>query len=170
LVDLGCGGGCDLLFAAWGRPAPERLVGVENSPKLRKAGTELLARFPAAAAKITLRAGDFNHPAALDLPPVDLLLMNGSFNLVFDKPALLAAVAARLEPGGRLLLYDFLLLEPLPEDFAAELDNWLWNIGGALTRANLQQIANAAGLTMTLCRELERIPPVARAEIILQKP
>ena len=169
LVDLGCGIGLDLLFAALSLPEIQELHGFDGSSELRRKGSEMLASFPAAAGRISLDHGDLNRPDQLDLPMADLVLMNGSFNLVCDKQTFLKTIAGRLAPGGRLLLCDFLLSEPLPAGFRDELDNWLWNIGGALSYDELATTAAAAGLAIHRCRELERIAPVIRAEIILAK-
>jgi SAM-dependent methyltransferase len=167
IVDLGCGIGLDLLFAALAQPEIKELQGFDGSSELRRKGTELRARFPAAADRINLHDGDLNRPEELDFPPADLILMNGSFNLVYDKPAFLQNLAARIGPGGRLLIYDFLLSEPLPVGFGDDLDNWLWNIAGAQSQAQLEQLAAGAGLKLSSCRELEHIAPVIRAEIVL---
>ena len=168
LLDLGCGAGLDLFFAARARPQLDRLAGVENSAGLRERAKNLLDRFPEEKKRITIHAGDFNRLQNLSPVPADLVLMNGSFNLVYDKPAFLRQAKDALNHKGTLLIYDFLLTEPLPEGFSREPDNWLWNIGGALPPEDLERAAGGAGLQVETIRELERIDPVARCEIELR--
>jgi len=64
-------------------------------------------------------------------------------------------------------IYDFLLTEHLPPGFADEIDNWLWNIGGALDDNKLKEAIDNAGLKLILIKELERIDPVARCEVLI---
>ncbi len=169
LVDLGCGGGLDLIACALSQPEIKKLYGIDKSSGLRRKAAGLKALFPALTDRVTVYDGDLNQPEKLCFPETDLILMNGSFNLVHDKTKFLKTARSRLKPGGRLLLYDFLRTRPLPAGFADEIDNWLWNIGGALDRAELTAGAAAAGLETVAVRELERIDPVFRAEIILAR-
>ncbi|NPA24479.1 MAG: class I SAM-dependent methyltransferase [Deltaproteobacteria bacterium] len=169
LLDLGCGAGLDLLFAARTCPQLDRLAGIENSTGLRDQAKKLLGRFPEEKKRITLHAGDFNRLQRISPAPADLILMNGSFNLVYDKPAFLRQAKDALNPEGTLLIYDFLLTEALPEGFSREPDNWLWNIGGALPPADLDRIAGSIGLQVETIRKLERIDPVVRCEIVIKR-
>jgi SAM-dependent methyltransferase len=167
VIDLGCGAGLDLILCALEHPGIETLYGIDTSPQLRRRGARLRKLLALSDSRIRFDDGDLNRPEELDFPPADLILMNGSFNLVYDKPAFLQNLAARIGPGGRLLIYDFLLSEPLPAGFGDDLDNWLWNIAGAQSQAQLEQLAAGAGLKLSSCRELEHIAPVISAEIVL---
>jgi SAM-dependent methyltransferase len=169
LVDLGCGAGFDLLFATLSLPELKSLAGIEHSPGLLARARELFKLFPECAKRIELAAGDLNRLTRTKLPTVDLILMNGSFNLVCDKPRLLRLLARQIIAGGRILICDFLLNEPLPPGFSEEPDNWLWNIAGALTPENLTAITENAGLRVIEIRELETITPVTSCEIVLGK-
>ncbi len=168
LLDLGCGAGFDLLFAALSPNPPKKLLGLENSSGLRARSRELRRCFPELARRIRIMAGDFTRLEETVCTQVDLILMNGSFNLVFDKPRFLREAARRLLPGGRLLLCDFLLIEPLPEGFAADPDNWLWNIAGALPAEELTSLAAKAGFRLAARERLETIAPVARTILLFE--
>ncbi len=173
ILDLGCGTGLDALFCANLLPSLKRLTGLDASSALLSKGEELLYHFPTEAQKITLLQGDLNklNDGQNDkLQPADLILMNGSFNLVYDKNNFFAGLAPLLNRNGTLLIYDFLLTQALPPGFVDDIDNWLWNIGGALNVNELEKVVSGAGLKIVEIDELERIEPVARCEIIISHP
>ncbi len=167
ILDLGCGTALDALFCVSSLPGLQQLTGLDASSKLLAKGEELLLHFPAEAEKITLFQADLNHLSRYRLEISELILMNGSFNLLYDKAGFFADLAPLLTKNGTLLIYDFLLSEALPPGFSDEVDNWLWNIGGALNSAELKKIVTDAGLKIIEINEIERIDPVARCEIII---
>ncbi len=167
IIDLGCGTALDALFCVLSLPELERLTALDTSSKLLVKGEELLSNFPNEAKKITLLQADLNQLSGCRIKPSELLLMNGSFNLIYDKLKFFAQVVPLLTTGGTLLIYDFILTEALPPGFSNEVDNWLWNIGGALNSLELESAIDNAGLKLVAINELERINPVARCEIII---
>ena len=167
ILDLGCGSALDALFCARSLPELQRLRGLDASSKLLTKGEKLLQHFPAETNIITLLQADLNCLSNYQLETSELILMNGSFNLIYDKMEFFAELATLLAQNGTLLIYDFLLTEDLPPRFSDEVDNWLWNIGGALKAAELEGIVRDTGLTVVEINELERIDPVARCEIII---
>jgi SAM-dependent methyltransferase len=169
ILDLGCGSALDALFSAHLLPQLGYVFGIDASSGLLEQGRKRLRNFPAQAARITLHKADLNLLDQYDLPAFDLILMNGSFNLIRNKIKLFQMLNELLNNEGRILIYDFLLTESLPPGFADEIDNWLWNIGGALSTAELGKAVSCAGLEIVLVEELERIDPVARCEILITK-
>jgi len=169
ILDLGCGTALDIFFCAHLLSGIERLTGIDTSTGLLSEGRKRLENFPAAAGKISLIEADLNYLENLDLPGFDLILMNGSFNLIYDKIIFLRKLCKLLTGNGTILIYDFTLTENLPPGFVDELDNWLWNIGGALDGNALNETAGNAELKLISIRELERFDPVARCEILIGK-
>ncbi len=177
IFDLGCGTALDALFCAQILPECELIVGVDSSSGLLNEGRKRLNNFPLHAAKTTLieadlnqlnrdlrQLGSWNRPNSFDL-----ILMNGSFNLVYDKMNFFHTLTELLSCDGTILIYDFLLIEPLPPGFSDEIDNWLWNVGGALHEDELSRIIRGMDLDLVSVKELEIINPVARCEIIIEK-
>ncbi len=170
ILDLGCGTALDAFFCVRSLPVLQRLTGLDVSSKLLSKGKDLLQQFPTEAEKISLLQADLNHLGNYQLETSELILMNGSFNLIFDKREFFKTLIYLLSKDGTLLIYDFILTEDLPPGFSDEVDNWLWNIGGALNATDLEKIVTDAGLAIIAINELEHIDPVARCEIIITHP
>ncbi len=167
ILDLGCGTALDTLFCVSSLPELQQITGLDASSKLLAKGEELLRHFPVEAEKITLLQADLNQLSGYRLETSELILMNGSFNLIYDKMKFFTELFPLLTTEGTLLIYDFILTEALPPGFSHEVDNWLWNIGGALNAEELEKVVNDAGLKIVEINEIERIDPVARCEIII---
>ncbi len=167
ILDLGCGTALDIFFCAHLLPEIERLTGIDACSGLLREGRRRLESFPGQAIKISLIEADLNLLENLSLSRFDLILMNGSFNLIYDKVVFLQKLLEHLTDNGKILIYDFILTESLPPKFADEVDNWLWNIGGALDENELNKVICNSRLNLILIKELERIDPVARCEILI---
>lgn len=169
ILDLGCGIALDIFFCAHLLPGIEHLTGIDASTGLLNEGRKRIECFPNQARKISLIESDLNLLENLSLTQFELILMNGSFNLIYDKEFFLQKLLKYLADNGRVLIYDFILTESLPPGFADEIDNWLWNIGGALGENELSEAISNAKLKLVSIKELERINPVARCEILIVK-
>src|SRR4051812_39785992 len=129
VVDLGCGGGLDVLLAA-------RRVG----PSGRAVGIDMTAAMVELARKNAGKSGLANvefHLAAIDALPLpdasaDCVISNCVINLAPDKPAVFREVARVLRPGGRLAASDIALKRPLPAALAGDLMAYVGCIAGAI--------------------------------------
>ena len=65
---------------------------------------------------------------------VDVVLSNCVINLVPDKAAVYREVARVLRPGGRMVISDVVLNEPLPEVIAADVAALTGCVAGAALR------------------------------------
>jgi SAM-dependent methyltransferase len=110
VLDLGCGCGLDLFVAArWAGVA----VGLDLTVEMLE-----VASGRARVAKGTVEAIPF--PEAC----FDLLVSNGSLNLVPDKELAFAEIARVLRPGGRFAAADLLVVESVPPDVLEDMDAW----------------------------------------------
>ncbi|MBW1646465.1 MAG: methyltransferase domain-containing protein [Deltaproteobacteria bacterium] len=166
ILDLGCGCGLDacLLASEWRENG--KITALDLSGRLLSSGRQ-------AARELGLARLAFVQGDAGRLPfrrsAFDLVTMNGSFNVIVDKEGFLRQLATRLTPGGRLLINDLLLVEPLPPGFVDEPDNWAWNIAGALTAEGYRQLCRRTGFSLVSLRRGELMAPVQAAELLLRR-
>ena len=120
-MDVGCGTGVDTIVAA-NKVGPTGIVtGIDLVPKM-------LAQATANARMMDLKNVKFLEASAEKLPfpdiNFDVVISNGVFNLVIDKPKALAEAFRVLRPGGRLMIADQILVGQLPREKQARIENW----------------------------------------------
>ncbi|MBA3262561.1 MAG: methyltransferase domain-containing protein [Thermoleophilaceae bacterium] len=150
VLDLGSGSGTDSFLAALAAGEDGSVVGVDMTD-------EQLAKARLLAADAGFRNVEF-HRGYIEDPPVDAegfdcVISNGVINLSPDKPAVFAAVARALRPGGRLALADIVTNEQLPEGVTCDASLWAACIGGAMQRDVYREAIRAAGLEIETWRE-----------------
>jgi arsenite methyltransferase len=142
VVDLGCGGGLDVLLAARKVGPTGWAIGIDMTPEMIQ-----LAR------KNAEQAGAVNvefHLARLEAIPlegasVDCLISNCVLNLAEDKAAVFREMHRILKPGGRVAVSDIALKKPLPPEVAGDMAAYTGCIGGALLMAEYERLLHAAG-------------------------
>ncbi|HEY0237559.1 MAG TPA: arsenite methyltransferase [Friedmanniella sp.] len=142
VVDLGSGGGIDVLLAA-------RLVGPTGFAYGVDMTDEMLAVARANAERAGATNVDFRKGVieALPLPDasVDVVISNCVINLSPDKPAVLAEAFRVLAPGGRVRVADVVADEPLTPERRAALGEYASCAGGALARSEYLAELERAG-------------------------
>jgi arsenite methyltransferase len=155
VLDLGSGGGIDVLLSAR-RVAPTgRAYGVDMTPEMLD-----LARANQAKAGVTNVEFLEGRIEAVPLPDhsVDVVVSNCVINLSADKPAVFAEAYRVLRSGGRLAIAD-VVADAEPDPAATDDDAaWAACIAGAVTRDQYRTQLEAAGFTRV---ELTDSHPVA---------
>ena len=143
VLDLGSGGGIDVLLSAR-RVGPTGFAyGVDMTPEMlalaRRNATE------AGATNVTFLAGTIE---VLPLPDgtVDVVISNCVVNLAADKAAVFREVARVLRPGGRLAVSDLVADNVLTPAERAERGSYVACVAGALSFAEYEAGLRAAGL------------------------
>jgi ubiquinone/menaquinone biosynthesis C-methylase UbiE len=121
VLDLGCGAGLDSLIAAQ-RVGPEgRVVGVDFSDTM-------LAHARQAAAEAGTDNVEFHQAEGEKLPledgSIDVVLVNGIFNLNPERHALFRELARVVKQGGEVYAAELILREPLPPEIQDSDANW----------------------------------------------
>jgi ubiquinone/menaquinone biosynthesis C-methylase UbiE len=142
VVDLGCGGGLDVLLAARKVGPGGRAVGVDMTPAM-------IDRARANAARQGATNVDF-HLATIDRLPLadasaDCLISNCVINLAPDKGAVLREAFRVLKPGGRLAVSDIALKRSLPPELAQSVAAYVGCIAGAIPVAEYERLLREAG-------------------------
>ena len=154
VLDLGSGGGIDVLLSARRVGQAGRVYGLDASPEMIS-----LARANAAAAA----AGNVEFlPGSIEdvpLPPghVDAVISNCVINLSADKPRVLAEAFRVLRPGGRLGVSDVIASEDADPAARAAAERRVGCASGTVTAAQYREQLLAAGFTRV------SITPVADA-------
>src|SRR5262249_23250166 len=142
VVDLGCGGGLDVLLAA-AKVGPTGLaIGIDMTP-------EMIER----AQRNAARQGTTNvafHLSTIDKLPlfdvsVDCVISNCVINLAPDKRAVFREIARVLRPGGRVAVSDIALKQPVPEELGTDLMAYVGCIAGAISVEEYNQGLKDAG-------------------------
>jgi SAM-dependent methyltransferase len=142
VVDLGCGGGLDVLLAAPKVGPTGKAIGIDMTP-------EMLQRATANSAKLGLTNVEFYHATIDHLPlpnaSVDCVISNCVINLAPDKPAVFREIFRVLKPGGRLAVSDIALKKPLPPEVASDVMAYIGCIAGAVLIRDYERDLRAAG-------------------------
>jgi arsenite methyltransferase len=144
VLDLGSGGGLDVLLSAR-RVAPGGTAyGLDASPEMLA-----LARANAAAAGVTNASFLPGHIEDIPLPGghVDVIISNCVINLSTDKPRVLAEAFRVLRPGGRLGVSDVIAGDGADPAQRADAEQQVGCLNGTLTQAQYRDLLLAAGFT-----------------------
>jgi arsenite methyltransferase len=142
VLDLGSGGGIDVLLSAR-RVAPGgKAYGLDMTPEMLE-----LARRNQAEAGVTnaeFLEGDLE---AVPLPDqsVDVIISNCVVNLSPDKSAVFCEAFRVLRPGGRLAISDIVLRRSLPEPVQRAVGLWTGCVAGALLDSDYEKRLELAG-------------------------
>ncbi len=129
VVDLGSGGGIDVLLAARRVGPAGKAIGIDMTG-------EMIALARKNAKKAKLSNTEF-YQATIDTLPlpdasVDCVISNCVINLAPDKDAVFREIVRILKPGGRLAVSDIALKKPLPSDLGSNLMAYVGCIAGAM--------------------------------------
>jgi ubiquinone/menaquinone biosynthesis C-methylase UbiE len=146
VVDLGCGGGLDVLLASAKLGPTGKAIGIDMTPAM-------IERARANAANANGGKGLTNvefHLAAIDQLPLrdasaDCVISNCVINLVPDKRAVFREIHRVLKPGGRVAISDIALKKSLPEEVSTDILAYIGCIAGAILIADYEAGLYEAG-------------------------
>jgi SAM-dependent methyltransferase len=144
VLDLGSGGGIDVLLSAKRVGETGRAIGLDMTDEML-ALAQRNARV-AGATNVEFLKG---HIEAIPLPAdsVDVVISNCVINLAADKQAVFREIARVLRPGGRMGVSDIVAEDALTPEQRAERGSYVGCIAGALSFAEYADGLRAVGLT-----------------------
>ena len=143
VLDLGSGGGIDVLLSARRVGPTGRAIGLDMTDEMLE-----LARRNAAEAGATNVSFVKGTIEAIPLPDasVDVVISNCVINLAADKPAAFREIARVLRRGGRVGVSDVVAADELTPTERAERGGYTECVSGALSFAEYTAGLRAAGL------------------------
>ena len=142
VVDLGSGGGIDCFLAAKRVGPSGRVIGVDMTPEMLERARQNAAK--AGAENVEFRLGEIEHlPIADD--SVDVVISNCVINPSPDKDQVFAEAFRVLKSGGKLMVSDLVVSEPLPAPMQQNLVLLAGCIAGAMVEADYLEAARGAG-------------------------
>src|SRR5918999_2986235 len=144
VLDLGSGGGIDVLLSAKRVGSNGRAIGLDMTDEMLA-----LAQRNAADAGITNVEFLKGHIEAIPLPAdsIDVVISNCVVNLAADKPSVFREMARVLRPGGRIGITDIVADDALTAQQRAERGSYVGCIAGALSFSEFEAGLRAVGLT-----------------------
>jgi arsenite methyltransferase len=142
VLDLGSGGGIDVLLSARRVGATGKAYGLDMTDEMlalarenqRKAGVE----------NVEFLKGEIE---AIPLPEssVDVIISNCVINLSADKEQALREAFRVLRPGGRFAVSDVVVRGEMPDEIRRSMELWVGCVAGALSEDQYQRLLADAG-------------------------
>jgi SAM-dependent methyltransferase len=144
VLDLGSGGGIDVLLAARRVGPGGKVYGLDMTDEMLSLARENQRR--AGVTNVEFLKGTIE---SIPLPEnsVDVVISNCVINLSVDKDAVLREAFRVLKPGGRFAVSDVVVRGELPREVRRSMELWVGCIAGALEETEYAAKLTAAGFT-----------------------
>jgi arsenite methyltransferase len=163
VLDLGSGGGIDVLLSAGRVGASGKAYGLDMTDEMlelarrnqRQAGVE----------NVEFLKGTIESVPLPD-DSVDVIISNCVVNLSADKRSVFREAARVLRPGGRFAVTDVVADPEMDEETRRDMAQWTGCIAGALTEEDFRRQLEDAGFERVEIRETHRVHDQAGSAII----
>jgi arsenite methyltransferase len=163
VLDLGAGGGIDVLLSARRVGRTGKAYGLDMTDEMlelarrnqREAGVDNAEFLRSPIEKVPLPDDS-----------IDVVISNCVINLSGDKPAVFREAARVLKPGGRLAVSDVVADPDMEEATRRDTEQWTGCIAGALTRDDFERELVSAGFEEVEVTETHRVHDQAVSAII----
>ena len=163
VLDLGSGGGIDVLLSARRVGPTGRAIGIDMTDEMLALARRNAAE--AGASNVEFRKGTIER-LPVDDESVDVVISNCVINLASDKSAVFAEIARVLKPGGRVGVSDVVADDLLTPEQRAERGSYVGCIAGALSFREFRAGLNAVGLTDIEVVPTHQIAPGMHSAIV----
>ncbi len=145
VLDLGSGGGIDVLLSAKRVGSAGKVYGLDMTDEMLALANENKTK--AGAENVEFLKGEIEN---IPLPDnsVDVVISNCVINLSADKGRVLSEAFRVLRPGGRFAVSDVIRRgHTFPEAIARDLELWIGCVAGALEENEYKRLLAEAGFT-----------------------
>ncbi len=144
VLDLGSGGGIDCFLASKEVGDSGRVIGVDMTPRMVTLGRNNAKKLE--ANNVTFKRAHIEQ-IPQDETSVDLVISNNSISLSEWKHLAFSEMFRVLKPGGRFVISERVVNEPLPESVQDSTHEWIEGFAGALERDRFLTMIETAGFT-----------------------
>jgi len=146
VLDLGSGAGKDVFLAAQKIGDAGRALGIDMTPEMLALARKNAVKFftTTGLANVEFREGHIENLPVEDAS-IDVVISNCVINLSPDKPQVFREVHRVLKPGGRMIVSDIVLNQPLPSQFKDDANLYAACVAGALLRDDYLNAIRSAG-------------------------
>jgi Methylase involved in ubiquinone/menaquinone biosynthesis len=163
VLDLGSGGGLDVILAA-GKIGPlGKVYGLDMTEEMLDLAKNNQTRTEIENAEFI--KGDLENVPLAD-QSVDVIISNCVINLCENKGKALSEAYRVLRCGGRLAVSDVVTDRDISEPYRTEMLNWVGCINGALTEDEYRSILKSLGFTGITVEETKTYDPVDAEEFL----
>jgi arsenite methyltransferase len=168
VLDLGSGGGIDVLLSAKRVGPSGRVFGLDMTDEMLALAQRNAAE--AGATNVEFLRGQIES-IPLPAASVDVVISNCVINLAADKPAVFREIARVLRPGGRMGVTDIVADDRLTPSERAERGSYAGCIAGALSFSEFREGLEAAGMaSVTLTPTHDVVDGMASVIVKATKP
>ena len=129
VLDLGSGGGIDVLFSARRVGPTGKVYGLDMTDEMLALARENQAK--AKVHNVEFLKGEIEAIPLADAT-VDLIISNCVINLSPEKDRVFGEAYRVLKPGGRLAISDIVVRGPVPPEVRKSVELWMGCVAGAL--------------------------------------
>ena len=142
VLDLGAGGGIDVLLSATRVGPRGKAYGLDMTDEMLALARENARK--AGATNVEFLKGEIEHIPLPDAS-VDVIISNCVINLSADKDRVLGEAFRVLRPGGRLAVSDIVVRGEVPAAIRRSIELWTGCVAGALEEADYRAKLAAVG-------------------------
>ncbi len=144
VLDLGSGGGIDVLLSARRVGPAGRVYGLDMTDEMLALARENQRK--AGATNVDFLKGEIE---SIPLPDnsVDVIISNCVINLSADKGRVLREAFRVLKPGGRFAVSDVVVRGEVPAGIRRSIELWVGCVAGALDEGEYRRLLEQAGFT-----------------------
>ena len=142
VLDLGSGGGIDVLLSAKRVGPTGKVYGLDMTDEMLALANENKAR--AGVANVEFLKGDIERIPLPDAS-VDVIISNCVINLSGDKKKVLTEAFRVLKPGGRFAVSDVVVRGDVPAEVRTSMELWIGCVAGALEEQEFLGLLRGAG-------------------------
>ena len=164
VLDLGSGGGIDVLLSAKRVGATGKAYGLDMTDEMLALARENQRK--AGVANVDFLKGEIEHIPLPDAS-VDVIISNCVINLSADKRQVLREAYRVLKPGGRFAVSDVVVRGELPAAVRQSMELWVGCVAGALEEIEYRRLLAEAGFA-GVDVEPTRIYEFADARVVLE--